>query len=192
MIKKIPNERWKEIKEVKGKLKFNYAISDQGRLVSFTKKIHEGELLKCSRQEKFSIWRYKINGKNKGVLIHKIVANYFLPKPKGKKMLVIHLDHDLQNNKAKNLKWVPMLEQRRHSSKSPASKLALKKLLKFNRDRPVTKGQKLTIAQAKQIKQTLANPKRTITNRALAKKFKVSEMQIYRIKRGELWKRVKI
>jgi hypothetical protein len=191
MIKKIAGERWKEIKEVKGKLKFNYAISDHGRLVSFTKKIHEGELLKCSRQEKFSIWRFKINGKNKGILVHKLVATHFLPKPKDKKMLVIHLDHDLQNNKAKNLKWVPMIEQRRHSSKSPASRLALKRLIKFNHDRPVTKGQKLTIAQVKQIKATLANPKRKITNRGLAEKYKVSEMQIYRIKRGELWKRVK-
>jgi len=192
MIKKIPNERWKEIKEIKGKLKFNYAISDQGRLASFTKKIHDGELLKGSRQEKFSIWRFKIKGKSRGVLIHKLVANYFLPKPKGKNMLVIHLDHDLQNNKAKNLKWVPMLEQRRHASKSPASRQALKNLMKFNRNRVITKGQKLTIGQAKQIKQILANPNRKINNRQLAKKFKVSEMQIYRIKRGDLWRRVKI
>ena len=85
-----------------------------------------------------------------------------------------------------------MTEQRQHSSKSPASKLALKRLIKLNSTRVVTKGLKLTIGQVKQIKATLANPKRKITNRALAEKYKVSEMQIYRIKRGELWKRVKI
>jgi hypothetical protein len=192
MVNKISGERWKEIKEVKGKLKFSYAISDHGRLVSYRKKVHDGEMLRCSKQENFNIWRFRINGKNKGILVHKLVAQYFLPKPKDKKMLVIHLDHNLQNNKYKNLKWVPMTEQRKHSSKSPASKLALKKLIKLNSTRVVTKGLKLTIGQVKQIKKTLANPKRTITNRALAEKYKVSEMQIYRIKRGELWKKVKI
>jgi Mor family transcriptional regulator len=114
-----------------------------------------------------------------------------LPKPKDKKMLVIHLDHNLQNNSYKNLKWVTLADQRQHSSKSPASKLALQKLLKFNRNRVVTKGQKLTVVQVKQIKAVLANPKRKLNNRELAKKYKVSEMQIYRIKRGELWKKVK-
>ncbi|MEP7169395.1 MAG: HNH endonuclease, partial [Bacteroidota bacterium] len=188
----LPRERWKEIREVKGKLKFNYAISDHGRLASFEKKINEGNLLSCSLQEKFSIWRFKLNGKSRGILIHKLVAENFLPKPKGKKMLVIHLDHDLQNNKYKNLKWVTMPEQRQHSSKSPASILALKKLIKNNRNRVITKGQKLTIVQVKQIKETLANPRRKINNRQLAKKYKVSEMQIYRIKRGDIWKRVKI
>jgi Mor family transcriptional regulator len=192
MIKKIPNERWKEITEVKGKLKLRYAISDRGRLASFDKKIEDGKLLEGSRQENFKIWRFRIKDKNKGLLLHKIVANYFLPKPKDKKMLVIHIDHDLQNNHYKNLKWVSMLEQRQHSSKSPASKAALKKLLKFNANRVITKGQKLTIGQVKEIKTTLANPKRKLNNRELAKKYKVSEMQIYRIKRGELWKRVKI
>ena len=192
MIKKIRNERWKEISEVKGKLRFRYAISDQGRLVSFTKNIHDGELLKCSRQEKFSIWRFRINGKNKGILIHKLVANYFLPKAKGKNMLVIHMDHDLQNNNYKNLKWVSLPEQRKHSSKSPASRQALKKLMKLNRERVITQGQKLHVSEVKKIKKLLADPKRKLTHREIAKKFKVSEMQIYRIKSGELWKRAKI
>ena len=53
------------------------------------------------------------------------------------------------------------------------------------------KGLKLTVGQVKQIKATLSNPHRKITNRGLAQKYKVSEMQIYRIKRGELWRNVK-
>ncbi|MEO5571485.1 MAG: NUMOD4 domain-containing protein [Bacteroidia bacterium] len=192
MIKKINSERWKEITEVKGKLRLRYAISDHGRLVSFETKIQDGELLKGSHQEKFSIWRFRLKGKNIGLLIHKIVADYFLPKPKGKKMLVIHMDHDLQNNHYKNLKYVTLPDQRQHASKSPASKLALKKLLKRNRERYTTQGQKLHVSQVIQIKKILANPKRKLTNRQVAEKFKVSEMQIYRIKRGELWKNVKI
>jgi DeoR/GlpR family transcriptional regulator of sugar metabolism len=50
-----------------------------------------------------------------------------------------------------------------------------------------TKGLKLNATQVKTIKTILANPKRKLTHKQLADKFKITPMTIYRIKRGENW-----
>lgn len=191
-MKKLRNERWKEVREVKGKLMKRYAISDFGRLVSFDKKIEDGTVLRCSRLGKFKIWRIKLKGNSKGILIHKLVAQYFLPKPGKKNMLVIHLDHKLDNNHYRNLKYVTMYEQRVHGSKSPASRAANRKLILEKRKNPNPVGQKLKLPQVKILKRMIFDKKRKQTFSQIAKKFRVSEMQIYRIKRGELWNWVKV
>ncbi len=188
-LKRLPGEKFKELKFKKGAFKYRYAISNLGRLVSFEKDINNGSLLRCGIQKGFKIWRCKPSGKTKAFLIHKLVAENFLPKTKIKGALVIHLDHKKDNNNVKNLKYVTLLDQRRHANKSAASIKAFKALQALNRKRAA--GNKLTNAQVATIKKALKDPKRKVSHKALAKKFKVSEMQIYRIKRGELWKGVK-
>ena len=71
-----------------------------------------------------------------------------------------------------------------HQQKSPA-KLAYKKI---QSSRPV--GLKLTEAQVRTIKKTLASSTRQLTIKRLADKYGVSEMTMYRIKSGENWGRV--
>jgi DNA invertase Pin-like site-specific DNA recombinase len=53
-------------------------------------------------------------------------------------------------------------------------------------------GHKLTANKVKFIKKRLADPNRTIRLKMLAKQFGISEMQLYRIKRGENWGHIKI
>ena len=52
-------------------------------------------------------------------LIHRIVADYFLPKPKVDQILVAHLDYDKLNNRASNLKWMSREENYTHQKGSP-------------------------------------------------------------------------
>ena len=86
------------------------------------------------------------------------------------------MDYDNQNNHYKNLKWVSREEQEDHIRKNPLAK---------NRG-----NQKLTLERVKLIKQKLTDGKTSL--KALAKKYKVSDMQIHRIKTGENWGHVKI
>jgi hypothetical protein len=98
---------------------------------------------------------------------------------------VIHLNHDKGDNHFKNLKWANKDEVSSHQQNSP-EKIAYK-IRQANR----TQGLKLNIAKVKAIKDTLNNPKRKLTFKQLAEKYKISEMTIYRIKSGENWARVK-
>jgi DNA invertase Pin-like site-specific DNA recombinase len=54
-----------------------------------------------------------------------------------------------------------------------------------------TVGLKLTAVQVKTIKDMIKNPKRKLTYKQIADKYKVSEMTLYRIKSGENWGKVK-
>jgi methylphosphotriester-DNA--protein-cysteine methyltransferase len=53
-------------------------------------------------------------------------------------------------------------------------------------------GPKLTVDKVKQIKVALFKSKKQPTLKALAKRFRVSDMQIHRIKIGENWAHVKV
>jgi predicted DNA-binding transcriptional regulator AlpA len=53
-------------------------------------------------------------------------------------------------------------------------------------------GKVLTEKKVQQLKEAIFNPKRTLTLKQLAKKFGISEMTLYRIKRGELWYTVRV
>jgi hypothetical protein len=117
--------------------------------------------------------------------MHREVARAFCNKPSPKSKYVIHLNHDKGDNHFKNLKWANKDEVSSHQQNSP-EKIAYK-IRQANR----TQGLKLNIAKVKAIKDTLNNPKRKLTFKQLAEKYKISEMTIYRIKSGENWARVK-
>lgn len=124
---------------------------------------------------------------NHHFLIHRLVATYFLPKPKGGHTIVGHLDFDKLNNKLSNLKWMTTEENVIHQSKNP-SVIAEKKWRKYTQ-KPRTKGAKLTSTQVIHIKKQL---KRERPMKQIAKQFDISEMQVWRIKSGENWSRVTI
>jgi DNA invertase Pin-like site-specific DNA recombinase len=72
-----------------------------------------------------------------------------------------------------------------HQQASP-EKIAYKK-----RQANRTEGLKLNATQVKVIKEMIKNPKRKLTYKQIATKYKVSEMTLYRIKSGENWGKVK-
>ena len=72
----------------------------------------------------------------------------------------------------------------KHQQKSPAN-IAYKEK-QANR----IEGLKLNASEVKKIKSILANRKRNVTIKQLAKNYGVSEMTMYRIKSGENWARI--
>ena len=187
MIKSLKNEDWKEVKMPKGALRYRYAISNLGRIASFTSKIPDGKLLSGTSIGGYPTLNVKPFGENKTYYIHKLVAQLFATKGNPKQKYVIHKDHIKANNKAKNLKWATKEEMEKHQQKSPL-------VLKARQERmnkPIYKGHKLTSKVVKQIKQKIFSKSRSQSMKEIAKQFKISEMQLYRIKSGENWAHVK-
>ena len=49
-------------------------------------------------------------GSNKKYILYKLVAEYFIERPEGKKYLT-HMDNDKLNDRVENLKWISMSER---------------------------------------------------------------------------------
>lgn len=186
MIKKIPGEIWKQMQFAGYKtLRKKYAVSNTGRAASFAENIHEdGKLLTGSITSGYRTLNLHVDNTNGTIYIHREVAKLFCPKKSPKYKYVIHVNHKKQDNQAKNLKWATQEEVSAHQQKSP-DKLAYKKLQSSR-----STGLKLTTTQVRAIKDILKNPKRKLTYKQLAEKYKVSEMTLYRIKSGENWSKI--
>lgn len=192
LFKPFINEAFKEIK-IDYPLQLRYAISNFGRLISFTDSIENGKLLKGCKQDGYRVMRYKIRigakRSEKFFYFYKQVATYFLPPPSADQVHVIHLDHSRDNDAVTNLKWVTKAEMLAHHRKSPLVIEAKKKLIEHNIQRD---GPKLTSTKVMLIKKRLMDPTRKIRLKMLAKQFGISEMQLHRIKTGENWGHIKI
>jgi len=186
-VRIYPGEEFREI-QVDHSLKLRYAVSNQGRMVSFTDEITKGRLLRGTKSEGYKVFRFKIYRGNKILNSHlfyaKLVAQYFVPKKSEDQIYVVHLDYCRTNDSASNLKWVTEAERLDHIRKSPfvveANKRRTKQETARNRH-------KLTVTRVLFIKKLLANPKQKTRLKMIAKQFGVSEMQIRRIKSGENW-----
>jgi predicted DNA binding CopG/RHH family protein len=187
MIKSISGEVWKTLQFPGWKnLRNKYALSSHGRIASYKDDVKEdGKLLKGSITTGYKTLNLHRPGNNGTLYIHREIARLFLRKPSSKQKYVIHVNHNKTDNSHKNLRWATLENMIEHQQNSPA-KIAYKKV-QANR----TVGLKLTAAQVKDIKIKLSDPKRKITIKKLAEKFKVSEMTMYRIKSGENWGRIK-
>ncbi len=174
-----PGERWETIDGARGAQGQRYAISNLGRISSYLVKPTDGRLLRTGTTSGYPSISFRQKGERRTHLVHRLVAEYFCKKPSAKHKFVIHLDHKKNNNASKNLKWATLEEQTAHAEHDP-------NVIRSKRERG-----KLTPDQVKKIKQELKNPKKGTTLKSLAKKFKVSDMQIHRIKIGENWAHIK-
>ncbi|MFN3756883.1 MAG: NUMOD4 domain-containing protein [Flavobacterium sp.] len=193
MLRFFPLETFKEI-SFEGKLLLRYAISNYGRLVSFTDKIEDGRFVKGSLQDGYKIFRYKTrdadnNIKHKHSFFYKLVAEQFLPKTSDDQVFVLHLDRNRANDYVGNLKWATKTEMLEHSKKSPYVIEAKRKLVEH---RIKSDGNKLTETQVIFLKKKLLDPNRKTRMKILAKQFGVSEMTLHRIKTGENWGHIKV
>lgn len=119
-------------------------------------------------------------------LVHRLVAQYFLPKPKKDQVRVAHLDFEKTNNRADNLKWMTLEENFIHQSKSPY--VIAEQKTRLTTPQRLLSVSKLTVPKVMLIKKLFNTGK---TKRDLARQFGVSETQIKRIVRGENWTAVK-
>ncbi|MBL0146966.1 MAG: hypothetical protein IPP48_15835 [Chitinophagaceae bacterium] len=187
MLKKNAGEVWKQI-QFKGhkQLRKKYAISNHGRAASYDANVEkDGKLLNGSLTSGYRTLNLKIEDGNGTIYIHREVAKLFCKKASPKYKFVIHINHKKNDNNYKNLKWATLDEVSSHQQNSPL-KIAYKK-----RQANRTEGLKLNATQVKVIKDLIKNPKRKLTFKQIAAKYKVSEMTLYRIKSGENWGKVK-
>jgi hypothetical protein len=117
-------------------------------------------------------------------LVHRLVAQYFLPKPNKEETIVTHINFKKLDNRATNLKWMTTKDGAMFQQKSPANKLAKKARAEHKR---ITNS-KLSEAKVATIKKLLKEGK--LSSLQIARKYDVSDMQICRIKRGENWANV--
>jgi HNH endonuclease len=115
-------------------------------------------------------------------LFHRLVADYFLKKPTAKQTIVAHLDYNKLNNRASNVKWMTPEENYEHQQNSPH-------VIKAKQDRRLrrkenSRATKLTVTKVMLLKKMLNQGK---PMKQLVKQFKVTDTQIFRIKRGENW-----
>ena len=180
-----------------GKLQLHYAISNYGRLVSFTDNVENGQVVKGTTQDGYRIWRYKIRDdknklRHKHCFFYKLVAEYFISKTSDEQVYVLHLDRNRANDRVENLKWATKSEMLAHSKASPYVIEARKKQLAELREKQKHQGNKLTSTQVMLIKKMLAAPNRKTRLKIIAKRFGVTTMTLQRIKTGENWGHIKI
>lgn len=194
MVRSFPGEEWREIR-LEYALKFRYAISNFGRLMSFETRFECGRLLKGCQAEGYPVFKYRVwlcNQRDKilhqSKYLHRLVADYFLPKPKAEQKFIVHIDYDKSNNHWSNLKWVSKRELAQHHERNPKVIQGRAK----NRNRKLYAGKKLTETRVKYLKRRIFDPNRKTRLKILAKQFGISEMQLYRIKKGENWSHVSI
>lgn len=102
----LPEEIWKTIQRYGMKTK--YEISSHGRLRKTIPHWETGtpttSVIKTFK--KLHKLQYKnINGEK--LMIHRLVAMAFIPIQNPNKMEINHKDHNIHNNSADNLEWVP-------------------------------------------------------------------------------------
>lgn len=187
MIKKNTGEVWKQILFPGHKqLRKKYAVSSHGRAASFNEHIEkDGKILNGSLTSGYRTLNLHVENGNGTIYIHREVAKLFCKKKSPKYKYVIHVNHKKKENHFKNLQWATLDTVSSHQQNSP-EKIAYKK-----RQANRTVGLKLNATQVKTIKDIINNPKRKLTYKQLAAKYKVSEMTLYRIKSGENWGRIK-
>lgn len=180
-------EIWKPVKITGKKPSVIYMISNLGRLGVKDEK-GKVEVRKVKAQRGGNRYNYRVDGKSKSVFIHKEVARAFVAKPSPKHLLVIRKDHNYYNDEAANLSWVTKHQHRSHVLLSPKS-------LQSRKRKAIVKSPTAKVfdeQSIKEVKRLIWDKNRTLTFKQIAKKFRVSEMQIYRIKSGEIWYHVRV
>lgn len=174
-------EIWKQLTHLKGSSK-KYAVSSHGRLASYDTNIEDKYILKLHLNGGFPMATIHIDGKSKALFAHNAMAIAFLKKHSPKCNCVIHLDYDKANNDLSNLKWATKAEQVEHNKTSPYVLASVA--------RKIYKGataRKLDEKKAIALKKEIWDPKRKLSFKQIAAKYGIAEMNLYRIKNGEMW-----
>ncbi len=117
-------------------------------------------------------------------LVHRVIAQHFLSQPTTDHNLVAHIDFDKLNNHHSNLKWMTREENVAHQMKSP---FVIKSKIKAS-TKLVPNYSKLTVKQVMILKKRLNEE--GVSLALLSKRYKVTQTQLLRIKRGENWAKI--
>jgi hypothetical protein len=176
-------------------LKLKYAVTNMGRLLSYTTSFKEGKELRGSYIDGYKIFRYVIyeDGKKrfKHKFYYKMVAEAFLNKDSEDQTYVLHLDFVRDNDEIRNLKWASREQMLAHSKTSPHVKAAQEAFIARNSDQ-TKDGPKLTATKVMRIKKMLQDPERKTRKKLIAKQFNISQTHLKRIETGENWGYIKV
>lgn len=161
------------------KLKSQKEVGESKKIISDTTDLLDSFRKSLSKKFQDDLKKRTINYHS---LIHRLVADYFLKKPNPKQTIVAHLDYEKLNNKAGNLKWMTPEENYEHQKNSPYVIKEKEDRLYRRKERPGVV--KLTVTKVMLLKKLLNEGK---PMKQLVKQFKVTDTQIFRIKRGENW-----
>ncbi len=193
MIHFYRGEEFKTI-EVNDPLKYHYAVSNYGRLISYTDEFKNGRELKGGTVEGYRSFCYSVrqeNGKRKtkAKLICKLIAEYFLPEGSEDQIFVLHLNYDKKDDRVQNLKWANQVQLTAHHSTNPEVIKGRAKTLAHNLK---ADGKKLTSTQVIRIKKMLQREGNKTRLVMIAKQFNITTQQLYRIRTGENWGHIKV
>ena len=100
---------------------------------------YEGRILSVSENTRYPNVGIGYNGETKTILVHRLVAQAFIPNPENKPN-VNHIDGDTHNNHVSNLEWVTQSENVNHAIKIGNKE---PKKVKVNPKKPTTNKQKI-------------------------------------------------
>lgn len=167
-----------KIKEIDG-YDGKYLISDEGVVYTTSRQGSAGGKLKLHLNNNGYLRADLRNGEeHKSKLVHRLVAQAFIPNPENKKC-VNHKDGNKRNNCVNNLEWVTHSENMKHAIKTNLCHV------------PGLSGEqhpnrKLTRDQIEEIKTLFADG---IVRSTIAKRYGVSKEQIYNITNNKQWKK---
>lgn len=118
----------------------------------------------------------QIKGKPKNIYVHRLIALLFIPNPSCFSE-INHIDGNKKNNTIDNLEWCTEAENKRHAVKTGLT-------LKGERNHE----HKLTEEQVKTIRSEYVRGSKDKNQRALAKKYNVSQTAIRYILNGRNWR----
>ena len=162
----------KLITKCKYNLKFNYYITDDGKVWS-------------ERAQKYLSFQYDKNGyvkvqmrstdnKSHRYSIHRLVLENFKPVENMENLQVNHIDGNKKNNNLTNLEWTTSEENIRHA-------------IDNNLRATINGASKLTPEQVIEIYRRATNGERNID---LGKEFNIHHDQVGRIKNKKSWKEI--
>lgn len=174
-LRKIEDEIWKELTFTDKK----YEISNYGRIRSFCYDKSEGRIVKPGNIKGFYNVSLRVNEKKKSFLVHKLTAEYFIPRDNEEQTVVIHVDWNKQNNHIKNLQWTTREEsyKRMHQVLQETRRKVGK----------VVTSSKLKPSDVSVLKGML---EKGVRQSVIARLFCISEMQVTRIKRNVNWSEI--
>jgi len=157
-----------------------YSVSSFGRVKSHVSS-QKGVLRKLGADKKTGSLKVELSvGKKKSkVMVHRLVAEVFVENndPINKDM-VIHIDGNKANNHAENLKWIDKEEWREYNRK--------RFRMEDNKEVPIKRGNThLNMESARLIRKLASEGVQTTK---LAKLFRITPMQVLRIRKNECWK----